>query len=96
MLVGTAEFGLVLGHGEVQTQLPECIAGRFVFERVHLGVIERIEQQVAFGTQPVESGERAGNNAERLAVLQNAVPDGGGVGRLAEDLVTALAGIAGA
>ncbi|MNE19824.1 hypothetical protein D3C80_1129210 [compost metagenome] len=96
MFQATAKLGLGRRHGEVQAQLPEGVAGRLVGEGVHLRVVVGEEQQVALHPQPVQRGEGAGDDAHGLAQLEDGVPDQRRVGGLAEDLVAALAGVAGA
>ncbi|MNZ36740.1 hypothetical protein D3C78_541690 [compost metagenome] len=96
MFQATAELGLGRRHGEVQAQLPEGVAGGLIGEGVHLRVVVGEEQQVALHPQPVQRGEGAGDDAHGLALLQDGVPDQRRIGGLAEDLVAALAGVAGA
>src|SRR2546430_503221 len=57
-----------------------------------LGIVER---QVALDPHPVERREAGRHNAQRLALGQDRVPDRPGVLALAEDLIAALARVAG-
>ncbi len=82
-------------HGEVETEFPETVAGRILVEGIHLGHVVRIEQQITFDAQVIQGGETGGNDAERLAFGEDGVPDEAGVFALAEDLIAALAGVAG-
>src|ERR1700694_4788496 len=81
--------------GEVEAEFPETVAGRILVEGIHLGHVVRIEQQRAFDPQVIQGGETGRNDAERLAFGEDGVPDEAGVFALAEDLIAALAGIAG-
>ena len=96
MLAGATEIPLGRRHGEVQPQLPQGVAGRLVGEGIHLRVVVGEEQQVALHPQPVQRGEGTGDDAQVPALVQDAVPDQRRIGGLAEDLVAALAGVAGA
>ena len=96
VLLGTAESGLAGAHREVEAQLPQRVAGGLVGEGIHLRVVVRIEQQVGLDAQHVEHAEADGDDAHRLALVEDGVPDHRRVLAAHEDLVAALAGVAGA
>src|ERR1700721_2944507 len=90
------EVVLSRADGEVESEFPETVAGRILVERIHLGHVLGIEQQRAFDSEVIESRETGGDDAERLALAEYGVPDEAGILALAEELIAALAGVAGA
>ena len=96
MLLRPAKAGLAGRDGEIQPQFPQRVARALVFKRIHFRIVEGEEQQIAFGPQQVQRGEPAGNDPHRGAFRQDAVPDHPGILPPAENLIAALAGIAGA
>ena len=96
MLLGTAEAGLAGAHREVEAELPQRVAGDLVGEGIHLRIVVGVEQQVGFDAQHVEHAEADGDDAHRLALVEDRVPHHRRILAAHEDLVAALAGVAGA